>query len=114
MVDRKLASAVPPIRGNNQLMLIVVGGRIKERGTIVGDRMTENGRGGGDLVETFELHKITSLPYFQALWSSERTRTYFTCVLDVRLRCQRHGQLVFRAKSEGLLTGQVNLFILII
>ena len=27
-----------------------------------GDRMTEKGRGGGDLVETFELHQITSLP----------------------------------------------------
>jgi hypothetical protein len=27
MGDRKLASAVPPIRGNNQLMLIVGGGR---------------------------------------------------------------------------------------
>ena len=50
MGDRKLASAAPPIRGNNQLMVIVGGGRI------VGDRMTEKGRGGGDLVETFELH----------------------------------------------------------
>jgi hypothetical protein len=29
---------------------------------IVGDRMTEKGRGGGDLVETFELYEITSLP----------------------------------------------------
>jgi hypothetical protein len=28
--------------------------------------MTEKGRGGGDLVETFELHEITSLPYFRA------------------------------------------------
>jgi hypothetical protein len=101
MVDRKLVSAVPPIRGNSQLMLIVVGERRQERGTIVGDRMTENGRGGGDLVEIFELHKITSLPYFHAPRSIERTGTYFTCVLGVQLRCQRHGQLMFRAQSEG-------------
>ena len=101
MGDRKLVSAVPPIRGNNQLMLIVVGERRQERGTIVGDRMTEKGRGGGDLVETFELHEITSLPYFRAPRSSERTGTYSACVLGVRLRCQRHDQLVFRAQSEG-------------
>ena len=47
--DRKLPSAVAPIRGKIQLMLIVGGGRRQERGTIVGeDRMTEKGRGGGD------------------------------------------------------------------
>jgi hypothetical protein len=67
----------------------------------VGDRMTEKGRGGGDLVETFELHEITSLPYFRAPRSSERTGTYSACVPGVRLRCQRHDQLVFRAQSEG-------------
>jgi hypothetical protein len=63
--------------------------------------MTEKGRGGGDLVETFELHEITSLPYFRAPRSSETTGTYYACVLGVRLRCQRHDQLVFRAQSEG-------------
>jgi hypothetical protein len=63
--------------------------------------MTEKGRGGGDLVETFELHEITSLPYFHAPRSSERTGSYSACVLGVRLRCQRHDQLVFRAQSEG-------------
>ena len=75
--------------------------RRQKRGTIVGDRMTEKGRGGGDLVETFELHEITSLPYFRAPRSSERTGTYSACILGVRLRCQRHDQLVFRAQSEG-------------
>jgi len=34
--------------------------------------MTEKGQGGGDLVETFELHEITSLPYFRTPRSSER------------------------------------------
>jgi hypothetical protein len=67
----------------------------------VGDRMTEKGQCGGDLVETFELHKITSLPYFRAPRSSKRAGTYSACVLGVRLRCQRHVQLVFGAQSEG-------------
>ena len=45
-------------------MMIVRGGGDKRRGAIVGDRMTEKGRGVGKWVETFELHKITSLPTF--------------------------------------------------
>jgi len=68
---------------------------------IVGDRMTEKGRGGGDLVETIDLHEFTSLPNFHAPKSSKRTETYSTCVLSVRLRCQRHGQLMFWSQSEG-------------
>ncbi len=71
----------------------------------MGDRMTEKGRGGGDLVETFELHEITSFHYLCAPRSSERAGTYSSCVLGVRLCCQRHGQLVFRAQSEWWLTG---------
>jgi len=67
--------------------------------------MTEKGRGGGDLVETFDLHEITSLPNFRAPKSSERTGTYSACLLSVQLRCQRHGQLVFWSQSEGRLTG---------
>jgi len=67
--------------------------------------MTEKGRGGGDLVETFDLHKITSLPNFHAPKSSERTRTYSACDLSVRLHCQRHGQLMFRSQLEGGLIG---------
>ena len=82
-------------------MLIVRGGGDKRRGAIVGDRMTEKGRGGGKWVETFELHKITSLPTFCAPKSCERTGTYSTCVLGVWLHCQRHDQIVFRAQSEG-------------
>ena len=56
-------------------------------------------------METFDLHKITSLSNFHAPKSSERTGTYSACVLSVRLRCQRHGQLMFRSQSEGQLTG---------
>jgi hypothetical protein len=63
--------------------------------------MTEKGRGGGDLVETFDLHEITSLPNFRAPKSSERTGNYYASILGVQLRCQRHDQFVFRAQLEG-------------
>ena len=63
--------------------------------------MIEKGRGGGDLVETFELHKITSLPNFREPKSSKRTGTYSACILGVLLRCQRHDELVFWAQLEG-------------
>ena len=39
--------------------------------------MTEKGPGGGDLVETFELHKITSFPYFRTPMSSRKGRNLF-------------------------------------
>jgi hypothetical protein len=97
--DRKLSSTVPPIRGDNLLMLIFGLGGAK-RGGLVGDRMTEKGQSGGDLVETFELHKITSFSYFRTPRSSERAGTYSVCVLGLRLSCQRHGQLMFGAQSE--------------
>ena len=86
------------------------GGRRQERGMIVGDRMTEKGRGGGDLVETYELHEVTSLPNFRAPKSSKRTGTYSACVLHVRLLCQRHGHLMFWSQSEGRLTGVSSIF----
>jgi hypothetical protein len=66
--------------------------------------MTEKGQGGGNLAETFELHKITSLPTFYTSKSSERTVTYSTCILSVWLRYQHHDQLVFQAQLEGWLT----------
>jgi hypothetical protein len=62
------------------------------------------------LVETFELHKITSLPTFRAPQSSKRTGTYFACILTVQLQYQCHDQLVFRAQSEGRLTGVLSIF----
>ena len=65
------------------------------------DRTTEKGQGGGDLVETFDLHEITSLPNFRAPKSSERTGTYSACILGVSLRFQCHDQLMVGAQSEG-------------
>jgi hypothetical protein len=94
-------------------MLIVGGGGSQERGAIVGGRMTEKGRGEGDLVETFELlHEITSLPYFRAPRSSERAGTYSACILGVWLRCQRHGQRVPGPIGGVIDWGLVNLFII--
>jgi hypothetical protein len=90
---------------------LIFRGRRQERGTIAWDRMTEHGWGGDYLMDTFELHKITSLPYFRAPRSSESTGTYSACVLGVRLRCQCHGQLVFQAQSEGWLTGVLSIFL---
>jgi hypothetical protein len=64
MGDRKLARAVPPI-GNNQLMLIV-GGRRQERGAIMGDRMTEQGR--GEVIWWRHLTSTKSLPYLSSAY----------------------------------------------
>jgi hypothetical protein len=72
--------------------------------------MTEKGRGGGDLVETFELHEITSFSIFRAPQSSKKTGTYSECVLGVRLCYQRHDQLVFRAQSEARITMASSVF----
>ena len=83
------------------------GGRRQERGRIVGDRMTEKSRGGGKWVETFE---NTPLPTFHAPKSCGRTGTYSACILGVRLCCQRHDQLMFRAQSEGRLTWVSSIF----
>jgi hypothetical protein len=54
-------------------MVIVGEGRRQEMGMIVGDRITEEGEGGGEWVETCELHKITSLATFCAPKSCKRT-----------------------------------------
>ena len=79
----------------------------------MGDRMTEKGRGRGDLVETFELHEITSLPYFRTPRSSERAGTYSACVLGVRLRClSAPWPACVPGPIGGVIDwGQVNLFI---
>ena len=45
---RMLASAAPPIRGNNQLMLTVRGGVDERDGQFWGEGATEKGQGGGN------------------------------------------------------------------
>ncbi len=75
-------------------------GRMRgERGAIWGDGMTDKGQGGGNLVETLELHKIPSKPIFRSTQSSKRAGTYSACILGVRLRNPRHDQHVFQAQS---------------
>jgi hypothetical protein len=84
-----------PINGDN------LGRRRGERVAIWGDGTTDMGRGGGNLVETLELHKIASKPIFCLPQSSKRARTYFACILGVRLHYSRHDQHVFRAQPEA-------------
>ena len=62
--------------------------------------MMEEGHGGGDLVEFFELHEIDSRPTFRPPGSERRTGTYSTCVLDVGLCYGRHDELMMRARSD--------------
>ena len=47
----------------------------REWGDFGGWDDTLTGGGGGDLVETFELHKITSKPIFHSPQSRNRSRT---------------------------------------
>lgn len=65
--------------------------------------MMEEGHGGGDLVEFFELNKIISKGMFRPPQSKSRTGTYSACVLGVGLRYQRHDELMMRAQSGGSL-----------
>ncbi len=84
-----------PINGES------LGRRRGESGAIWRDGMTDKGQGGGNLVEIFELHEITSKPIFRSPQSSKRARTYSTCILGVMLHYPRNDQLVFRARSEA-------------
>jgi hypothetical protein len=100
MGDRKLVSAAPPIQGNNQLMVIVGGGGDTRGGRLWGIELQK--RVEVEVIWWRHLSSTKSLPcHFRAPRSSKRTGTYSACVLGVRLRCQRHDQLVFRAQSEG-------------
>ncbi len=81
------------------------GSRIGEKTTmILGCETTEEGHGGGDLVEFFELHKIDSRPTFHPPRSERRTGTYSACVLGVGLRYRHHDELMMRARSGGSLS----------
>ena len=91
---RTLTIAAPPIRGNNLLLSRVWGG--------VNEREGQFWRGGRQKrveVEEIEwrslhLHSINSKPTFRPPQCRERTGTYSTCVLGVRLCYRRHGDHV--------------------
>ena len=89
-----LASAVAPIRGNNQLMPTVWGGVDQREGRFRG---TE----GQKRVEveaigwiSLHLHSINSKSTFRTPPSGKRMGSYSACVLGVRMRCLRHGEHV--------------------
>jgi hypothetical protein len=62
--------------------------------------MTEEGHGGGKLVEFFDLDKINSKHMFRPPQSKIRIGTYSACVLGVGLRYRRHDELMMRARSD--------------
>ena len=89
-----LVSAVPPIRGINQLMLTVWGGVDQKEGRFWG---TE----GPKWVEveaigwrSLHLHSINSKLTFYTPSSGKRMGSYSACVLGVRLCCRCHGEHV--------------------
>jgi hypothetical protein len=84
-----------PINGDS------LGRRRGESGAIWGDGTTDEGQGGGNLVEILMLHEITSKPIFRSPQSIKGAGTYSACILGVRLRYPRHDQLVFRAQLEA-------------
>ena len=89
-----LASALPPIRGNNQLMS-TVWGRVDER------EGQFRGKEGQKRVEveaigwrSLHLHLINSKSIFPTPQSGKRMGSYSPCDLGVRLCYQRHGEHV--------------------
>ncbi len=96
---RMLASAAPPIQGNNQLMWIVQEGGDKREGQFGG---IESQKGVKvELIEwrSIDLHSINSKSTFHSPQSDKRTGTYSACNLGVRLRYQRHGEHGLKAQS---------------
>jgi hypothetical protein len=82
---RMLTSPVPPIQGNNQLMLIVWGGVDEREGRFWGT-------GGQKRVEveaigwrSLHLHSINSKSTSRTPQSGKRMESYSACVLGVRL-----------------------------
>jgi hypothetical protein len=87
------------------------GSRIGEKTTTsLGCEMTEEGHGGGDLVEFYELHKIDARLTFRPHRSRRRTGTYSACVLGVELRYRRHDELMMRARSDDELSVSKSVF----
>jgi hypothetical protein len=87
-----LASAVPPIKGNNQLMWTVWGGGDEREGQLGG--IEPHKRVKVELIDwrSIDLHSINSESTFHLPQSSKRKGTYFACILGVRLRYWHHGE----------------------
>ena len=89
-----LMSAVPPIRGNNQLMSTVWGGVDEREGRFWGTEGQKRVEVEAIGWRSFHLHSINSKSTFRPPQSRRGTITYSACVLGVRLRYQRHGKHV--------------------
>jgi hypothetical protein len=89
-----LTSAVPPIRGNNQLMSTVWGGVGKREGRFWGTEGQKRVEVEVIRWRSFHLHSINSKSTFCPPQSRRGTITYSACVLGVRLHYQCHGKHV--------------------
>ena len=89
-----LASAVPPIRGKNQLMPTVWGGFDEREGRFWGTEGQKRVEVEAIGWRSLHLHSINSKSTLRTPPSGKRMGTYSACVLGVRLRCRRHGEHV--------------------
>ncbi len=81
-----LASAVPPIWSNNQLMLTVWGGVNKREGRYWGTEGQKRVKVEAIGWRSLHLHSINSKSTFRTPQSGKHMGSYFACVLGVKLR----------------------------
>ncbi len=91
--DDGLASAVPPIQGNNQLMLTVWGGVDEREGQFWGTEGQKRVEVEAIGWRSLHLHSQFQINFCTSQ-SGKRMGSYSACVLGVRLRYQRHGEHV--------------------
>jgi hypothetical protein len=89
-----LASAVPPIRGNNQLMLTVWGGVDKREGRFKGTEGQKRVEVEAIGWRSLHLHLINSKLTFRTPQIGKHMGSYSAYVLGARLRYRRHGEHV--------------------
>jgi hypothetical protein len=90
-----LASAVPLIQGNNQLMWTLWGGEDEREGQFGG--IEPQKRVEVELIEwrLIDLHSINSKSTFHPPQSGKRTGYYSACILGVRLHYWCHGKHIY-------------------
>jgi hypothetical protein len=96
---RTLASAAPPIGGNNQPMWTVWGGGDEREGRL-GDKTSDQAE--VELIEwrSIDLNLIDFKLTFHPPQIGKRTTPYSACILGVRLHYQRHGEYGLKVRLE--------------
>jgi hypothetical protein len=97
---RTLASAIPPIEGNNQPMWTVWGGGDEREGQFGGQKTSDQAK--VELIEwrSIDLHSIDFKSTFHPPQSGKCIAPYSACILGVRLRYWRHGEHGLMVRSE--------------